>query len=423
MILLRDCIAICGALTLTLAAFGQEPDEATQDLFQKRQIVPGGDLSVNSCDPSDLQSGACGGEGSAAGITGKAGAPRVNQLSRSPNVTTNPLARTRNLEDSQYRKVVEPPTEFQMFVEDSVCALQDAVRICSMLSVDDSHPVPATRLAVPKLPFVADATLLAVALGVWMTGGAVGAAPVVLPRLGRARRGDHGDAFRARSFSPGQLAILAGGGAGGGSAVGAEGEWRRQAQAAAEAVEHAARANAALENSARRFLDDRFAPLMEVHKGLEAAVAELREVIGRPRRGGRRRGAGHHAGIRTPPEGPRRKNLKPPSLKSPRWKTPSASLPRISGLFCPSPSAPVASVPVSAPARVREVARVEIQRLCRPRHRFWSPPAARRWNPASRPILGPGRGICARSRGGAHPRRRAGGGKNTGGANDDVSNT
>jgi hypothetical protein len=72
---------------------------------------------------------------------------------------------------------------------------------------------------------------------------------------------------------------LAGGGGGSrtNSTSGSEGEWRRQAQAAAEAVEHAARANAALENSARRF-DARFAPMVEVHKDLEAAVAELREA-------------------------------------------------------------------------------------------------------------------------------------------------
>jgi len=54
-------------------------------------------------------------------------------------------------------------------------------------------------------------------------------------------------------------------------------EWHRQAQAAAEAVEHAVRANAALESSARRF-DARFAPLAEVQQSLTAVATELREV-------------------------------------------------------------------------------------------------------------------------------------------------
>jgi len=56
-----------------------------------------------------------------------------------------------------------------------------------------------------------------------------------------------------------------------------ESDLNRQVRAATEAVEHAARANAALEGSARRF-DARFAPLIEIHKNLEAVTADLREA-------------------------------------------------------------------------------------------------------------------------------------------------
>ncbi len=229
-----------------------------------------------------------------------------------------------------------------------------------MLSVDDSHPVPATRLAVPKWPFfVADATLLAVALGVWMTGGAVGVLPQLFC-LGSVALGAviMVTPFALEAFPPGSWRILAGGGAGGGSAVGAEGEWRRQAQAAAEAVEHAARANAALENSARRF-DARFAPLMEVHKGLEAAVAELREAT-----------AARAAAVADEAQATTREFERLRKDQAEKFKTTESKITaledtlgllaaHIRPLSAPSPSAPVASVPVSAPARVREVARVE----------------------------------------------------------------
>jgi hypothetical protein len=45
MTVLRSGMAICGAFALTLAAYGQQSEEATQGQspFQERQIVPGFD--------------------------------------------------------------------------------------------------------------------------------------------------------------------------------------------------------------------------------------------------------------------------------------------------------------------------------------------------------------------------------------------
>ncbi len=86
--------------------------------------------------------------------------------------------------------------------------------------------------------------------------------------------------YALEAFPPAAWGIFSGttraGAGGAGSSP--DGELRRQTRAAAEAVEHAARANAALEASARR-IDARFAPLMEIQKNLEAVAAELREAV------------------------------------------------------------------------------------------------------------------------------------------------
>jgi hypothetical protein len=230
-----------------------------------------------------------------------------------------------------------------------------------MLSLDDSRPAPATRLAVPKWPFmVADATLLAVALGVWMTGGAAGALPQLFC-LGAVALGAviMVTPFALEAFPPGSWRMLAGGGAGGGAVSGSEGEWRRQAQAAAEAVEHAARANAALENSARRF-DARFAPLVEVHQGLAAAVAELREAT-----------AARAAAVAGEAQATTREFERLRKDQAEKFKTTEAKITPLEdtlGLIAahirtrstPPVPASAGPAPAPAPARVREVvARVE----------------------------------------------------------------
>jgi hypothetical protein len=151
----------------------------------------------------------------------------------------------------------------------------------SMLSAHAQRPAAATpvRLTIPKWPFVlADATLLVVALGLWSAGGANRALPELFclasVALGAVLIATP---FALEAFPPGSWRMLAGISGGDDAAPGAEGEWRRQANVAAEADEHAARANAALENSARRF-DARFAPLVEIQQSLATAVTELREV-------------------------------------------------------------------------------------------------------------------------------------------------
>ncbi len=154
-----------------------------------------------------------------------------------------------------------------------------------MLYADDQqleNVSTAPRRFVPKWPFLlGDVLLVVAALAVSSSAvaltttqvlfclGAVGLGAVifVLPYVLESIPAGSGSFFAsdpAESESAGSIPA-------------AESEWRRQARAAAEAVEHAARANAALESSARRF-DARFAPLVEVHQSLTAVVADLREA-------------------------------------------------------------------------------------------------------------------------------------------------
>jgi protein involved in polysaccharide export with SLBB domain len=123
----RKCIAIFGLLAGGWAALAQVPDDQTTpaqnsnlNLFQRRPMAAGGDLSDPVCDATDLQTGGCGGSGTQTGITGRSSALRSNELSRSPNAPFAPASRRGELEDMQFRKVVEPPTEFQKFIEDAV---------------------------------------------------------------------------------------------------------------------------------------------------------------------------------------------------------------------------------------------------------------------------------------------------------------
>jgi protein involved in polysaccharide export with SLBB domain len=76
----------------------------------------------SSCNPSDLQSDPCDSVGVAElrpteKRTSSSAGSRGNQLSHSP---AEPPTKSSGLEDSQYEKVIEPPTEFQKFVENSV---------------------------------------------------------------------------------------------------------------------------------------------------------------------------------------------------------------------------------------------------------------------------------------------------------------
>jgi len=154
------------------------------------------------------------------------------------------------------------------------------------MSIDDDHrletPAPSTRPAIPRWPFiVGDVLLVASALIMWATAGALGAAQMFFC-LGAVALGAALFAVPyALEYFPSAAALWSSSPPAGGdetaSSPPAEGELRRQIRAATEAVEHAARANAALESSARRF-DARFAPLVEIHKNLETIVNDLREA-------------------------------------------------------------------------------------------------------------------------------------------------
>lgn len=144
-----------------------------------------------------------------------------------------------------------------------------------------SEPPSPARPSIPKWPFIlADAVLVLVALAMSSTAGAFGETQMLFC-LGAVSLGGVllVTPFALEAFPPMTWSLFSGRSSARGSGPDGltETELRRQARAAAEAVEHAARANAALETSARRF-DARFAPLAEVQKGLEAAVAELREA-------------------------------------------------------------------------------------------------------------------------------------------------
>ncbi|HVU39210.1 MAG TPA: hypothetical protein VHC95_12825 [Opitutales bacterium] len=145
-----------------------------------------------------------------------------------------------------------------------------------------SEPSSSVRPLIPKWPFiVGDAMLVLVALALFATAGTLSEAQMLFC-LGSVALGGVllATPYALEAFPPAAWGIFSGttraGAGGAGSSP--DGELRRQTRAAAEAVEHAARANAALEASARR-IDARFAPLMEIQKNLEAVAAELREAV------------------------------------------------------------------------------------------------------------------------------------------------
>jgi len=154
-----------------------------------------------------------------------------------------------------------------------------------MLSDDEQLPensAAAPRVSVPKWPFfVVDAILVLAALAVWSSSGGLSTSQLFFC-LGSVGLGAiiFAVPYALENFSPASWNIMADDSTGSDSdhSTTEDGnKWERQARAAAEAVEHAVRANAALESSARRF-DARFAPLVEVQQNLVAVAAELREA-------------------------------------------------------------------------------------------------------------------------------------------------
>ena len=154
-----------------------------------------------------------------------------------------------------------------------------------MLSDDEQLPensAAAPRVSVPKWPFfVVDAILVLAALAVWSSSGGLSTSQLFFC-LGSVGLGAiiFAVPYALENFSPASWKIMADDSTGSDSdhSTTEDGnKWDRQARAAAEAVEHAVRANAALESSARRF-DARFAPLVEVQQNLVAVAAELREA-------------------------------------------------------------------------------------------------------------------------------------------------
>ena len=163
-ILSRKSILCAGLLGTSLAGFGQEQQDdsvlgsnPSLNVFQKRSIVPQGELSNPACDPSDPQSGDC--DDSQAGRTGRGqptnrpGAAAGNQLLRGAKATSGSSSREIEMENSQYLKVIDPPTEFQKFVESSI---GEKLPIYGASLFDR---VPSTYAPVDRVPVAPDYTI------------------------------------------------------------------------------------------------------------------------------------------------------------------------------------------------------------------------------------------------------------------------
>ena len=159
-ILCQKSILVCGAFAIALSAFGQDQDEPSLgpnpslNLFQKRPMVAG-ELLNSSCDPSDLQSGDCDPAGTSTQAPGVTRGPvlRSHVLSRGQNGSSGELDGASNIEDSQFHKVVDPPTEFQEFVESSVG------RKLAIYGASLFDHVPSTFAPLDRVPVAPDYTI------------------------------------------------------------------------------------------------------------------------------------------------------------------------------------------------------------------------------------------------------------------------
>ncbi len=128
---LTPCCSLLYLFTLALAATAQEQQQQpegsllgnspTLDLSQKRTGATRGP-NYNACDPSDLQSGACEGYGSATPDAGSGPArTRPHELIRSPESNaSSPFTGWKAADDLHSQDLIEDlPTEFQKFVETS----------------------------------------------------------------------------------------------------------------------------------------------------------------------------------------------------------------------------------------------------------------------------------------------------------------
>jgi polysaccharide export outer membrane protein len=110
-------LIVVGLVGIALSAFGQQQTE-------EEQIRATQSLRSAPCDPADAQTADCDAPNTGQSFpTGMRNPPaRVNDPSRELWRNSDPerYSKPRNLEDSQYERIVDPPTEFQKFVEASV---------------------------------------------------------------------------------------------------------------------------------------------------------------------------------------------------------------------------------------------------------------------------------------------------------------
>ena len=141
-------------------AFAQSSDEGSPlgdnprlSLFQKQPMAVQGEIANTSCDPSDSLSGECGSGVSQTTGAKRSGAIRSNDLSRSPNALPGQSSRGTGLEDSQFQRVVEAPTEFQQFIENSVG------QKLPIYGVSLFDRVPSTYAPLDRVPVAPDYTI------------------------------------------------------------------------------------------------------------------------------------------------------------------------------------------------------------------------------------------------------------------------
>lgn len=121
-IVARAFLCLFAAYALPALAQPQEEQQSLGSDAGPSLLRPISSIPSNApnpaCDPSDLQSGEC------AGVTAGATAPmetrdpyqnRSKELPRDTNPERFP--KPKSVEDSQFEKIVDPPTEFQKFVE------------------------------------------------------------------------------------------------------------------------------------------------------------------------------------------------------------------------------------------------------------------------------------------------------------------
>ena len=154
--------ALFVAIAFGLPVFGQDPAAQQQPLSQgsnpsadlpSQKPSAQGDTASTPCDPADLQSGDCVGadDGTTTPLPNRnPNRTRANDLSRSNAFNYGDNQKPRSVEDSQFEKIVDKPTEFQKFVESSTG------KKLPIYGASLFNRVPSTYAPVERVPVAND---------------------------------------------------------------------------------------------------------------------------------------------------------------------------------------------------------------------------------------------------------------------------